>query len=192
MSATTESPRRPLSRRWTVIAASVVAAVILIAVVSALTGGKVTSGGKGAATTSDLVGRRLRNFSLDGLNGGTVHAPWVGGHASVFIFFASWCPPCKGEMPEVAKYIRDHDPSPVDVLGIDANDPRSAAQAFVKKDDVTFPVAFDGAGTFTSEVFGFTDLPESVFINAKGVIKEVHLGAISERELSSGIKMLKR
>jgi cytochrome c biogenesis protein CcmG/thiol:disulfide interchange protein DsbE len=166
--------------------------VILIAVVSALTGGKVTSGGKGGAATSDLVGRRLRNFTLDGLNGGTVHAPWADGHASVFIFFASWCPPCQGEIPKVAQYIRDHDPSPVDVLGIDANDPRTAAQAFVKKDGVTFPVAFDGAGTFTSEVFGFSDLPETVFINAKGVIKEVHLGAISERELSSGIKMLKR
>ena len=96
--------------------------------------------------TSKLVGHHVQNFKLPGLSGGEIHAPWTQGHASVLIFFASWCTPCQGEMPKVAEYIRTHSPSPVEVVGIDANDERSAAQAFVKKDGVTFPVAFDAKG----------------------------------------------
>ena len=65
----------------------------------------------------------------------------------MLIFFASWCGPCQGEMPKVAAYIRAHNPGPIDVVGIDANDERPAAQKFVKKDGVTFPVAFDANGT---------------------------------------------
>jgi hypothetical protein len=94
-------------------------------------------------------------------------------------------------MPKVAAYIRAHNPSPIDVVGIDANDERSAGQAFVKKDGVTFPVAFDADGTVTGGDFGFQELPESVFINAKGVVKKVYFGAVPERVLASGIKMLK-
>ncbi len=192
MSVTTESPRRPLSTKLIATAVGVVVAVILVAVVSALTGGKVTSGGHGdVLPTTDLVGHRVSTFSLGGLSGGEIHAPWTEGKASVLIFFASWCGPCQGEMPKVATYLRDHDPSPIEVLGIDANDERAAAKAFVKKDNVTFPVAFDANGTVTSSVFGFEQLPESVFINAKGVVKKVYFGAVPERVLASGIKMLK-
>jgi thiol-disulfide isomerase/thioredoxin len=175
-----------------VIAAIVLVVVLIIAVVSALTGGKVTSGVQGdVLPTTKLVGQHVKISKLAGLSGGEIHAPWTQGHASVLIFFASWCTPCQGEMPKVAAYIRTHSPSPVDVVGVDANDERSAAQAFVKKDGVTFPVAFDANGTVTSGVFGFEELPESVFINAKGVVKKVYFGAIPERVLASGIKMLK-
>jgi peroxiredoxin len=175
-----------------VVLAAVVLTVVLIAVVSAATGGKVTSrDGKGSVlATTKLVGHHVQSFKLAGLSGGKIHAPWTQGHASVLIFFASWCTPCQGEMPKVAAYIRTHSPSPVDVVGVDANDERSAAQAFVKKDGVTFPVAFDANGAVTSSVFGFQELPESVFINAKGVVKKVYFGAIPERVLASGIKTL--
>ncbi len=193
MSVTTEAPRRRLSNRIIVTVIAVVLAIVLIAVVSDLTGSKVTSNGHGNTVlpTTRLVGHHVQTFSLAGLGGGKVHAPWTEGSASVLIFFASWCTPCKAEMPKVAAYIRTHNPSPIDVVGIDANDERSAAQAFVKKDGVTFPVAFDANGTVTSTIFDFQELPESVFINAKGIVEKVHFGAISEKALASGIKMLK-
>jgi thiol-disulfide isomerase/thioredoxin len=182
-----------VSKRTALVVGSLVLAIALVAIVSALTGGKVTSGNKGGGVLarSDLVGHKVDSFSLGGLSSGTVHAPWTDGHASVLIFFASWCGPCQGEMPKVARYIREHDPSPVDVIGVDANDERSNAQAFVKKDGVTFPIAFDANGMVTSGVFGFETVPESVFINAKGVVKKVYFGAVPASVLASGIAMLK-
>lgn len=164
-----------------------VVAIALIAVVSVLTGGKATPNN---GATSALVGKHVKSFSLGGLYSGTVDAPWTSDRASVLIFFASWCGPCKKEMPKVAAYVHVHDPSPVEVLGIDANDQRGAARSFVTNDGVTFPVAFDANGDVTSGVFSFLTVPETVFINAKGVVTQVYFGAIPVKQLAQGIKSL--
>ncbi len=187
--ATERERRRPSRRRVVAIALAALLAIATIAVVSDLTGGKVTNGT--IPPTSVLVGKRVSSFTLPGLNGGVERSPWSNGKPSVLIFFASWCTPCKGEMPRVAAYLQAHDPSPVEVLGMDANDERGAARAFVKRDGVKFPVAFDAYGDVTTGVFGFAALPESVFINAKGVVMRVNIGAISKTQLASGIRSLR-
>lgn len=94
-------------------------------------------------------------------------------------------------MPKVARYIRNHNASPIVVIGIDANDDRSAAKKMVSKDNVTFPIAFDAHGQVTSSVFGFQTLPESVFVNAKGVVTNVYYGAIPKDQLAIGLADLK-
>src|SRR5579863_4618447 len=91
-------------------------ALVLIIVVSILTGGHVTNGN----STNALVGKRVATFSLGGLERGTVTAPWQSHHAAVLIFFASFCEPCKSEMPKVAKYLRYHNEGSIRVIGVDA------------------------------------------------------------------------
>ena len=178
-----------IKRKTILIGAGAVLLVGVIAVVSDLTVGKVSN--NGAAPASELVGHHVKDFSLRGLNGGTIKAPWESGHSSVLVFFASYCIPCQGEMPKIAKYIRTHSPSPVEVLAVDAIDERGSAQAMIKNDDVTFPVAFDPNGVVTTGVFGFGQVPESVFVNSKGIVEKVYYGAIPRQQLASGIKMLK-
>jgi thiol-disulfide isomerase/thioredoxin len=190
LSEATEQKKRRSPKMMISIGIGVVIAIALIAVVSALTGGKVTT--SNGLPTSKLVGQHVKAFSLDGLNGGVVKSPWSEGRASVIVFFASYCGPCQHEMPKIAKYIRTHSPSPVEVVAVDADDKRSFAQAMIKKDDVTFPVAFDPNGAVTTVEFGFPDVPESVFVSAKGVVKGVYFGAIPKDTLASNIKGLKR
>ncbi len=181
---------RSLKKRLILVGIGVALAVALIAILSAATGGKAANGG--SATKSELVGRHIKSFTLSGLDGGTIHAPWASRHASVLIFFASYCGPCQGEMPKIARYLRTHDPSPVDVLGIDAIDLRSSAQAMVKRDHVYFPVAFDPNGAVTDGDFDFGQIPESVFLNSKGVVESVYYGAIPQNQLERGITTLRR
>jgi thiol-disulfide isomerase/thioredoxin len=178
-----------MMRKSILIGAGAVLLVGAIAVVSDLTGGKVT--GNRSTPVSELVGHHVKVFSLGGLNGGTIRAPWESDHSSVLVFFASYCVPCQGEMPKIATYIRTHSPSPVEVLAVDAIDERGSAQAMIKKDDVTFPVAFDPNGVVTTGVFGFGQVPESAFVNSKGIVEKVFYGAIPKQQLASGIKMLK-
>jgi thiol-disulfide isomerase/thioredoxin len=165
-------------------------AIALIVVVSVLTGGKVTNSSN--APKAALDGTRIAPFSASGLEGGSQRAPWSSGHPSVLVFFASWCAPCQGEMPKLAKYVNTHKQGSVEVLGIDAGDERGAALAFTKKDHVTFPVAFDPNDAITAGLFKFVALPETVFVNAKGVVKSVHVGAIPVAQFASGIKSLER
>lgn len=164
-------------------------AVIAIVVVSILTGGHVSN--NDGEPTSDLVGKSVASFSLSGLTSGTVHAPWKRHHSAVLIFFASWCGPCKDEMPKVATYLRHHDEGSIRVVGIDANDERGAAKTFVKRSGVEFPVAFDPNGAVTNGVFKFATLPETVFVSSKGIVRQVYFGAIPKNVLAAGIARLR-
>jgi thiol-disulfide isomerase/thioredoxin len=173
---------------WVSIAIGTVLAVTLIVVVSLLTGGAVRNQ-HGLSTA--LVGEKVTSFTLGGLNGGTERAPWDSGHPSALIFFASYCGPCRGEMPKVATYLRRHDESPVVVMGIDASDQRSSAQTMLRKDDVTFPIAFDPNAAVTTGIFKFEDVPETVFVTGHGVVTEVYFGAIPVDQLKSGLASLR-
>jgi peroxiredoxin len=190
-SGTTEPRRRPSPMMMVSIGIGVVAAVALITVVSILTGAKVTNGPSKSAPYY-LIGKKAFDFSLAGLNGGTVGAPYADHHATVLIFFASWCPPCKGEIPRVTTYLRAHPPAGVSVVGVDSNDQNAAAQSFVARAGFTYPIAVDASGTVTAADFGFATLPETVFVSASGVVREVHFGAISNAQLAAGIRAITR
>ncbi len=170
-----------------------VIAVTLIVVVSILTGGHVrpNTNSPNQQPQSALVGTSVKGFSLSGLTSGTVHTPWRHGHAAVLIFFASWCGPCKTEMPKVATFLRTHREGPINVVGVDANDQRSAAAAFVARSGATFPVAFDPNSQVTAGLFQFATLPETVFVSAKGVVMQVYFGAIPTKQLAQGIAALR-
>jgi peroxiredoxin len=165
-----------------------VLAVALIVVVSILTGAKVTN--NNGLPTSNLVGQKVSSFTLTGLNGDKVTAPWATHHAGVLIFFASYCGPCHAEMPKVATYVRTHHQGSIVVMGVDADDARASAQAFVRRSKVTFPIAFDPNGVVTTNLFKFQTVPETVFVSRRGVVEQVYFGAIPVDQLKSGLAAL--
>ncbi len=191
LSETTDAKRARSPKMMITVGIGIALAIALIAVVSVLTGGTVTNDKKNVLTTSALVGRHMKSWSLGGLNGGTVSAPWSSGHPSVLVFFGSFCGPCKAEMPELSAYLRTHNTGSVDVVAMDADDKRGPAQAMVKKDGVPVPVAFDPNGVVVTNIFGFEAVPESVFLNAQGVVKGVYLGAIPKSVFIEGLKLLR-
>jgi peroxiredoxin len=165
-----------------------VVAVTLIVVVSIFTGGPVTNGP--VQPTNELVGKHVGSFSLPGLKGGTIVAPWKSGHDAVLIFFASWCGPCQAEMPKVAAYLRHHNEGSIQVIGVDSHDTRGPAMAFVKKKGVAFPVAFDPSLTVAT-LFNLEAIPDTAFVIAKGVVTQIYMGAIPKSQLAKGIVTLR-
>ena len=165
-----------------------VLAVTLIVVVSILTGGHVTNGT--SQPPNQLVGKHVASFSLAGLNGGTIAAPWKSGHPAVLIFFASWCGPCQKEMPEVAAYLRHHNEGSVEVIGIDSHDTRGPAMAFDQKSGVAFRVVFD-PNLKVANIFNLAAIPDTAFVNAKGVVTQIYSGAIPASQLAKGIANLR-
>jgi hypothetical protein len=61
----------------------------------------------------------------------------------------------------------------------------------VKKSGVTFPIAFDPNGTVTTGIFQFAYVPETAFVSAKGILKQVYYGAIPKNVLVKGIAALR-
>ena len=167
-------------------------AVSLIVTVTALTGKPVTLG-KYQPPTSALVGTKVSSFSLPGVNGGTVSAPWHAGHAGAIMFFASWCTPCQNELPKVTAYLKHHSYGSVQLVGVDAEGAQSGlpnAKAFVSSSHVLVPVGFDPNDSVVTGIFKFGQLPETVFVSKDGVVKDVNFGAISPRTLNSELMKL--
>lgn len=181
-------PKSSSRRRIVFWGAIALTTAILIAVVSAFTGGKVTSSDNQVGYT----GVEVPDFTLSAVRGGLVREPWLDHRPSVVFFFASWCPPCKGEIPKIAKYLNTHDlgDGRISFFGLDGDTDKSSALSFMNKDHVNFPVGFNPSDSVIQSDFRINYFPDTEFVSAKGVIQQVHFGAITTTELSRGVEEL--
>lgn len=157
-------------------------AVALIVVVSLLTGGR--------STPNALIGTEARTFTLPTLSGGTLTAPYATGQPTVLVFMASYCGPCRAELPHLVAYLRDHSTGSVRVIGVDTGDQRPAALAFVHGDAVPFPVTFDPNSTVAAS-FGLVGIPDTIFINAQGKVANVVIAKITPEQFASDVAAIK-
>lgn len=140
-------------------------------------------------------------FSLPALLGGrSVGVPADGGgkgHPAILLFYASWCTECHTEMPALSAIVAHEQAtkSPlaaVRTIGIDGLDPHADAVAYVRRIGATFPIGADTDDAVVSGKFGFTGLPESVFVNGHGTIQAIHYGPLSTSAFLSWQKRLSR
>lgn len=144
----------------------------------------------GVEAGGPLVGRKAPAFSLSGLNPSSAPVTLANyiGHPVVLNFFASWCVPCKTELPEFAS-LSKADAGKVQFIGIDENDTIGPGSAIVKTTGVTYPVGFDG-GTKLVSPYHIIGLPTTLFINSKGVVTQDIAGQISLSTLKAGVARL--
>ena len=185
MSEVTKQRGRPSPMMFVSLGIGAVLATVLIVVVSIFTGGTVTNN----SGQSALIGKTIAPFHGTSLAGAQVDAPWASGHPTLLVFLASWCAPCKAELPGLSAYLTHHHLGDVRVLGINYNDAPTSAKSLVAKDGFTFPVLPDG-GTVTQGDFGFVGLPDTVALNAKGVVTYVHSGVTSDALLANELASL--
>lgn len=163
-----------------------VLAVALIVVVSVLTGGSVKNG---TTPPPALVGTTLAHWSQTGLDGMTVSAPWNTGHPTVVVVFASWCGPCRTEFPQLAKYLSSHHLGKVKLLGVDAQDTRAKAVAFLAHNRVTMTSIFDPQDNVYGR-FLISGIPDTVFVTARGVVQNMTVGPITPQQFAAGVAAL--
>jgi thiol-disulfide isomerase/thioredoxin len=125
---------------------------------------------------------------------GQLDADLAGLHGRVVVlnFWASWCGPCKEEMPTIQRVAGDYAGRPVTVIGVDAGDVRSDAAAFLTRTGVTFPTVFDPKGLQggIASQWSVTGLPQTWFLAPDGSRAGRHAGAIPEAELRRRIDEL--
>ena len=112
-------------------------------------------------------GLRARDFELALLDGDTLLLSELRGSVVVLNFWASWCPPCRWEMPAFESIWREYRDRGVVFVGVAVSDRRNDAQAFADKVGVTYPLGLDDSGDFTRG-YGVTKLPTTILIDREG------------------------
>lgn len=174
----------------TVVIVIVYAVAISLTNNSASTANSRSTQPTGVENGGPLVGRKAPDFSLPGVlpNSTPVTLSHYLGHPVVLNFFASWCVPCKTELPEFASLSKS-DVGKVQFIGVDENDTIGPGSALIKATGVTYPTGFDG-GAKLVQPYHIIGLPTTLFINSKGVVVEDIAGQISLSTLKQGVSRL--
>jgi cytochrome c biogenesis protein CcmG, thiol:disulfide interchange protein DsbE len=127
-------------------------------------------------------------FSLERLDRpGTLSLASFKGKAVVLNFWASWCGPCRDEVPSLERAWNRYRARGLVVLGVDQQDLTSDARAFARKYHMTYPIVRDGPGHVVSS-YGLTGVPETFFVDRRGRVVGHVAAAISDDQLNEGIK----
>ncbi len=103
--------------------------------------------------------------------------------------WATWCPPCKAEMPTLAAYYREHHKEGLTIIAIEAGDSADVVSPFVRSYNLTFPIWLDPPGA-SLRAFGNGNLPNSYVIDRSGTVRYAWTGEISQAMLEKYITPL--
>lgn len=171
---------------------SLLGAVLILGVawigLSAADEGATTSG----RIPSPRQGFLAPDFTLTALDSGQVTLSELRGDPVVLNLWASWCPPCRAEMPALQKVYEQNGEQGLQVLAVNMTnqDSVSAAEAFVGEYNLTFPIPLDVEG-LVGEKYQMRALPSTFFIDREGIIQQVIIGGpMSEATLQSSVEAL--
>jgi|WetSurMetagenome_2_1015567.scaffolds.fasta_scaffold65812_3 peroxiredoxin len=133
------------------------------------------------------IGKPIANFSLTDLQGVTHSIADYKGRPVLINGWATWCPPCKAEMPALHDFYLKHKTEGFELLAVNSGESRSAVQQFIDQKGFTFPVLLD-TNKDVLDGLGVSGLPTSIFVGRDGTVKTIHIGGLSpdaiEKELT--------
>jgi peroxiredoxin len=125
------------------------------------------------------VGRPAPEFTLLDLDGRPLRLSDLRGKTIVMNFWATWCPPCRKEFPELVRlYDRNADRGLV-VLGMDLQESPRIVRSFADEFGARFPIVIDTKGDVAAR-YRLIGLPTTYFIDTEGVIRAQHIGLLNE------------
>jgi thiol-disulfide isomerase/thioredoxin len=157
--------------------------------------GTVTSGAQNVSTTANQAEAPTvpaPNFTVLDTSGKEVPLHSLVGKPIILNFWASWCPPCKQEMPDFEAAYKKYG-SDIQFMMVNLTDGGretiATAEQYIKSQGYSFPVYFDTKQEAAIE-YGVSAIPTTYFINTQGNIIAYAAGAITAQHLEQGISMM--
>jgi peroxiredoxin len=127
-------------------------------------------------------GNRARDFTLEALDGNRISLSNYEGSVVLLNFWATWCPPCQAEIPDLEAAYLAHEDKGFVVLGVNVEESRSTVEPFVSRLQMTYPILFDENGKVVQE-YRARGLPMSILLDRDGTIRVRHIGYLSSGQL---------
>jgi peroxiredoxin len=129
------------------------------------------------------VGQPAPDFVLPQLDGGVVRLSDLRGNVVLVNFWASWCTPCKREVPALVSVYERFQEQGFVVLGVDYQEPVDDVRGFVEEWGMSYPVLLDADAAVVRQ-YRLTGIPESYLIDQDGVLRERRIGEMKQEEIA--------
>jgi thiol-disulfide isomerase/thioredoxin len=149
---------------------------LLFAVLAAATG--AVSGPAGAP-----LGSAAPALPVTLLDGSPLAAPAAPGKVTVLNFWATWCPPCRAETPDLVAAYRALHAKDVAFLGIDTTETAPIVKTFLSAKGVPYPVALAGPDVYNA--YGIAYIPTTIVVDATGVVRARWIGGVKPAQLAA-------
>lgn len=129
------------------------------------------------------------NFRLSARDGKLVQLGDFRGQVVLLNFWATWCPPCQAEMPDLDALHRQYGQERgFTVLGVDVEESPATVEAFLRTRSFAFPILLDTDGQVSNDTYTVRSLPMSIIIDRQGNIRDTWTGQISREATLSRLE----
>jgi peroxiredoxin len=131
------------------------------------------------------------DFTLKSADGQTVSLAQFKGDVVMINFWASWCGPCRQEMPLLDSIYKQYKDMGFTLLGVNVEPHASSANAWLKKTPVSYPILYD-PNSQVSQLYQVQAMPTTVIVDRKGIVRFVHNGYLpgDENQYMNSIRAL--
>ncbi len=138
-------------------------------------------------TVGTDAGDLAPDFLLEGLDGNDVQLSKFRGQPVVINFWATWCHPCRQEMPNLVKAFGQYRGQGLVIIGVDLQEGKSIIDPFAQNFGITYPIAIDRIGSVSDE-YRLLGLPTTYFVDRSGVIKSEYTGPFLENSNGTNVQ----
>jgi len=124
---------------------------------------------------SEKLSGKAPNFTLKSRSGKNIKLSELRGDVVMINFWASWCGPCRQEMPLLEKIAKKYKRLGFTLLGVNVEENTNAAKNYLKDVRVTFPILFDNTNK-TSKLYNVSAMPTTILIDRNGNKRYLHKG----------------
>jgi peroxiredoxin len=129
------------------------------------------------------VGEPARDFVLNDVDGSPITLSDLHGRPIILNFWATWCAPCRVEMPDLQAAYDRHQADGLVIFAINREETAVTVRDFFYDElDLTFTPLLDEAGD-VARLYGVANYPTSVFVDGDGLVTAVHLGLMTEAQI---------
>ena len=161
--------------------------LLLLAAIVLMASACKTSPNEGARVAPE-IGAIAPTFTLQNTQGAEIDLADHRGQVVLINFWATWCPPCRQEMPGIQAMFEAHR-GDLAVLAIDNDEPLPLVLEFQDEFGLTFDILLDPAARVQTQ-YRIRSYPTSLFVDENGIIKFIHVGLMTESQLGDYLSQM--
>ena len=142
-----------------------------------------------ATDIAPLENHPAPDFTLTDLNGKSVHLADLRGQVVLVNVWATWCPPCRAEMPMIQAAYAQYGAQGFTVLAVNQREDQQKVAAYMQENDLSFPALLD-LDANVGALYQARALPSSFFIDKAGVIRGVYRGPMTRSIITGTVEQL--